>query len=380
MSKKKILVIMGRYLPGYKDGGPVQSIKNLVDFLGDEYEFMILTNDRDHGDKNPYPNICINSWNEVGKARVYYLPPKGFTFKVIKEVSKNVDLIYVCGCFDLYAIKTLCMKKLGIIKNPLIIAAMGLFSPMEFRLKYYKKKTFTTLFNVLGMFDGIYWSATSLMEMEEISQQIRVNNNIFIAEDVPRKVDDYKIIKEKEENKLNIVWISRISPKKNLKGAIEILKKVNSEINFTIYGPIHDADYWEQCQLEITQLPNNIKCIYKGSIQSENVVKELQKHHVFLFPTLGENYGHVIQEALSAGCPCILSDQTPWIDLEVNDIGASYSLQNESQFISLIHRYSKMDKKEFNIIVEKTIKYVVSKSNFDSDKNGYKKMFGEVLH
>jgi len=51
--RKDILIIMGRYLPGYKDGGPVRSIKNLTDFLGREYNFKILTCDRDHGDTEP---------------------------------------------------------------------------------------------------------------------------------------------------------------------------------------------------------------------------------------------------------------------------------------------------------------------------------------
>ena len=46
--RRDILIIMGRYLPGYKDGGPVRSIKNLTDFLGKEYNFKILTCDRDH--------------------------------------------------------------------------------------------------------------------------------------------------------------------------------------------------------------------------------------------------------------------------------------------------------------------------------------------
>ena len=40
--RKDILIIMGRYLPGYKDGGPVRSIKNLTDFLGREYNFKFL--------------------------------------------------------------------------------------------------------------------------------------------------------------------------------------------------------------------------------------------------------------------------------------------------------------------------------------------------
>ena len=42
-----------------------------------------------------------------------------------------------------------------------LVAAMGLFSIMEFRLKYVKKKLFTTVFNLTGMFKKIYWSAAS---------------------------------------------------------------------------------------------------------------------------------------------------------------------------------------------------------------------------
>lgn len=33
--KRRILILNGRYLPGYKDGGPVRSIKNLTDRLGE---------------------------------------------------------------------------------------------------------------------------------------------------------------------------------------------------------------------------------------------------------------------------------------------------------------------------------------------------------
>ena len=108
--RKDILIIMGRYLPGYKDGGPVRSIKNLTDFLGREYNFKILTCDRDHGDTEPYPNIKVNNWNHVGNADVYYVPPKGFSQKLIVKLTKQVDLVYVCGCFNDYAINTLMQR------------------------------------------------------------------------------------------------------------------------------------------------------------------------------------------------------------------------------------------------------------------------------
>jgi len=94
---------MGRYLPGYKDGGPVRSIKNLIDRLGNEYDFHILTADRDHGDTCPYPDIKVREWNQVGNAKVFYVEPGGFDAETVKNCATNMDLIYMCGCFNDYA-------------------------------------------------------------------------------------------------------------------------------------------------------------------------------------------------------------------------------------------------------------------------------------
>ena len=120
---------MGRYLPGYKDGGPVRSIKNLTDRLGNEYDFRILTCDRDHGDKAPYPGTRYGEWNSVGKAKVRYVEPGGFTEEAVLEAAEGADLIYVCGCFNDYARTALKLKKQKKLTQPLVIAAMGLFSP-----------------------------------------------------------------------------------------------------------------------------------------------------------------------------------------------------------------------------------------------------------
>lgn len=370
---------MGRYLPGYRDGGPVRSIKNLTDFLGKEYNFSILTCDRDHGDTKPYENIKVNDWNSVGNAQVYYVPPKGFKFSVIKKLANEADLVYVCGCFNDYAINTLILKRLNLIKKPVVVAAMGLFSPMEFRLKYKKKKLFTIVFNMLGIFKNIYWSATSDMEIGEIKQQIKARDNqFFIAEDLPRIVDNTPIHKVKIAEKLEVVWISRIAPKKNLIAAIKILQNVKSDINFTIYGPIHTEDYWNECLNELDKLPSNIKWEHKGNVESENVVATLKQHHIFLFPTLGENYGHVIQEALSAGCPCVLSDQTPWQNLEENRAGYVFCLDNEEKFVEAVEKYAKMDEDEFNKCVDTALKYAIINSNEKVKNTGYREIF--VIH
>ena len=62
-------------------------------------------------------------------------------------------------------------------------------------------------------------------------------------------------------------------------------------------------------------MPENIQVSYKGSVESDKVPGILKDYHFFLMPSEGENFGHGILEALTAACPVIISDKTPWTDL-----------------------------------------------------------------
>lgn len=377
--RRDILIIMGRYLPGYKDGGPVRSIKNLTDLLGKEYNFKILTCDRDHGDAEAYPNIKINGWNHVGNADVYYVRPKGFGQKLIVELAGQADMVYLCGCFNDYAINTLIANRLGKIRVPVIIAAMGLFSPGALRIKSLKKNTFIKVFNALGLFENVYWSATSEMEVKDILSVIKTDRRkIMIAEDLPRAVQETRILKNKKSGELRVVFISRFSPKKNLMQAIKVLQQVKSNVEFTLYGPDEDKAYWSECKRELCNFPDNVKWEWKGNLDSEKVVEALKDQDVFLFPTLGENFGHVIQEALSAGCPCIISDQTPWQDFESQGVGYVLPLGDNRLFVEAIEKYATMGQEEFQEMSEKAHQYAIRVSNDKVENTGYRKIFNQL--
>ena len=62
---KKIMVFIGGYLPGEKYGGPVSSISNFVELMGDDYEIRIVCSNHDFKETTPYPNIK-SGWNRVG--------------------------------------------------------------------------------------------------------------------------------------------------------------------------------------------------------------------------------------------------------------------------------------------------------------------------
>ena len=140
---------------------------------------------------------------------------------------------------------------------------------------------------------------------------------------------------------LRIVFLSRISPMKNLSFLLRVLQKVNFPIQLSIYGPKEDLSYWKECLYLIDQLPSNIKLLIGDQVPYKQVKSILQKHDVFVLPTLGENFGHIIIEALIAGVPVIISDKTFW---ESDEEGALEALPlDEHVWLERIIKWSKFD-------------------------------------
>ena len=375
---KTILIIMGRYLPGYKDGGPVRSIKNLVDRLGNEYDFRILTADRDHGDGESYTGIKIRDWNTVGAAKVYYVEPGGFNRKTVERLAKEADMVYLCGCFNDYARTTLKLKKQGRIECQVVIAAMGLFSPGAFHIKYPKKKAYMVLLKRLGYFRGVEWSATSEEEAEDIRREAGRDAVCHLAEDLPRKPEEIQHIAKTDTGSLNVIFLSRISRKKNLLFAVKILQRMKGDIAFDIYGNMEDISYWKECEEELKKLPENVKWEYKGAAEAEQVVKIFAKYDIFLFPTMAENYGHVIFEAMAGGCVPIISDKTPWTEEKAGNCGEVVELERENaveDFAEAVEKYAGMTQLEKRRAADKCIAFAM---NYHAEKaeEQYRKIFG----
>ena len=72
------------------------------------------------------------------------------------------------------------------------------------------------------------------------------------------------------------------------------------------------------------------------------MVKTLEKYDVFFFPTKGENYGHVIAEALCAGLPIVIADTTPWRNLQNLGIGWDLPLSNPDAFSAALDELATM--------------------------------------
>jgi len=144
---------------------------------------------------------------------------------------------------------------------------------------------------------------------------------------------------------------------KNLAMAIELLGQVKGKVEFDIYGPLEDEDYWDQCCYRMRFLPPSVQVCYKGVVTAEQVHDVFGRYHLFVFPTLGENYGHVIPEALGAGCLVLTSDRTPWQDFDRDRIGWTLPLDDTAGFIDAIDEVVGMTSEVFDCCSKNAIAF-----------------------
>lgn len=339
--KVKLLISCGAYLPGMKAGGPIRSLSNLVDAIGDELEIFIITSDRDLGDNRPYGNISVNE-NNIGKAKVYYIKPNIFSsiFNLLRiYILIKPDTLYLNSFFNLkFTIIPLFLKKIGFFKNTkVVIAPRGEFGCGALSLKSCKKEIFIKISKVIGLYNNLAWHSTSEEEVKDIHKVIGGKSITYIP-NIPLSVKKINYIPV--EKKIRIVFVGRISKMKNLLFCLEILLECYKlldpkEIIFDIYGPIEDLKYWNTCQDFIKF--NNLNVLYKGALSAGDVQKTLANYDLLFLPTLGENYGQVIAESLSVGTPVLISNNTPWKNLQKNNLGWDIDLSDKSSFVKSIN-------------------------------------------
>lgn len=361
----KLFVLLDHYLPGYRAGGPPRTLSNMVEKLGDRIDFWIFTRNHDFADTRPYPTVKTNAWNTVGRAHVYYCAPENLSARAIRKAIRDVnpDAVYLNSFFSRLTIRYLILRYLGFFSDlPCIVAPRGEFSPNALKHKGRKKALYRAAIRLAPIYRRVIWQASSTLEREHIIKAMGEKSKIYVASNIPTELAALQRSAEvqKTPGKVRLVFLSRISPTKNLHYALERLRHVTGDVLFDIYGPRENPDYWNTCETAISKLPSNIRVTYRGTISPFEVVGVLSDYHFFFFPTSGENFGHVIFEALSAGCPPIISDLTPWRDLKLTQAGWNLSLDRPDEWTETLERCVKMDETTFQLHSQAALRYAAA--------------------
>jgi len=350
--KKKLLILIDWFFPGYKAGGPIRSCVNLVIALKDTYEVFVLTTDTDHGEIKPYEGIASNCWiNDFHPAiHIYYARKKTLSLKQLENEISTVqaDYVYLNHLFSPYfVIYPLWLKYVVKIKSKLIVCPRGALYDSALSVKSYKKKPFLFLFRLMGIHKKVLFHATNEREKKAI-QHYFPGSEIIIADNLPNLNQPAFASCIKLTGEAKCIFISRVVPIKNILFLLEALEKVKASVELTIIGPVEDESYWDQCKKKIKQLPANIKVEYCGTKKNEELFIILQQHHLFVLPTTGENFGHAIFEAFLAGRPVLISDQTPWLKLADRKAGWDVPLDQPEYYTSIIEKIASWDQQQYD--------------------------------
>ncbi len=400
-----MLVFVPYYLPGYKSGGPVRSIANLVGRLGDDLRFVIVTADRDSGDGAPYPGVVPGTPHRVGNADVFYVDARRARPHHMAALIRRIrpDVLYLNSFFSpAFSIGILLLRRLHLIPHvPVVVAPRGEFSPGALQLKAPKKRLFLAAARLFGLHRDVLFHATTPFEADDIrrtlegaapSAPVESSDGIPIKQaPTERRPPGVHIAvapiiagggdletapaRAKEAGRLRVAFLSRLSAKKNLLGVLEILQAVRGEVELDIYGPVEDEAYWRRCRDRIDALPSNVRASYGGPVAAADVPAVLADHDLFFLPTLGENYGHVIREALAVGTPVLISDQTPWRNLEAVQAGWDLPLDRPDAFRAVLDRCVAMGAAEFAEWRQHAAAYAREQANDDSAVQATRRLF-----
>lgn len=385
----RILVFADWYLPGYKAGGAVTAVSNLIELVGDDFAFWVFTRDRDLTDRRPYSNVPLNRWVKVGKARVYYASEISLRNlrRCVQEIHPHI--IYLNSFFSRLTIGTLLLRKLGLLPlAAMVLAPRGEFSPGALELKRFRKSSYHKLAFATRFCHDMTWQASSTLEEQHIrSLAVRHGSgdegNILVAPDVPNpsllSAPPPASRPTKDPGTVRFVFLSRISRKKNLQFALQLLGSASGEIQLDIYGPADDEAYWKRCQEQIARLPNSIRVSYLGPVAPEQVVEVFGRYHFQLLPTLGENFGYTILEGLAAGCPVLTSDQTPWRELLKHGAGWDLPLEDRARWKRTIQDCIEMDESAYESLSLGARAYFEEKMSASAYRQGAVELFQTAI-
>ena len=310
-----------------------------------------------------FPYLKYHIFNDCKLLSKYSISFK-FLYFYIKH-RNDYDIIHV---HSLWSFVNFVPGILKLNKNvKLIVSPRGTLSQWSLNHSKIKKTLFGPLqFLLLKNADAFH--VTSSLEFDEV-RSCGCKQPIFI---IPNGVNITNKKTTKTKTVRTCLFLSRIHPKKGLELLLQAWYEVSSRKDFCwelIIAGKGDKRYEHKIRNIVDNTPF---ARFIGPIYSEKKSELFSNSDLFVLPTYSENFGLVIAEALSFSIPVIVSDQSPWN--QINDLGCGWCIPNNFDVLksTLIHALSLSDLQrqkmgsigfsyikntfDWSIIAEKTIK------------------------
>lgn len=299
------------------DGGPSYSVPALSNALGDlNYDVKIR---------------CVKSSNNIlnyinGNFTVIQHRPDRFLFglgrssvslfRALKQDANEGNILHAHGIWLLPNLYPALIKN----RKPetiIVHSIRGMLSEASLQISKAKKKIMWHLCQGAAIKAADCLHATSLAEYEEI-RAIGLRNPVAI---IPNGIDISLFANHgRQSHQLNsqniILSLGRLHPKKSLETLVYAWAKLEHQHpnwSMRIVGP-SEVGYADQLK-NLSHSLSLQRLSIEDAIYGDDKINALLNCNVFVLPTLNENFGMVVAEALAASVPVISTRGAPWAGL-----------------------------------------------------------------
>ena len=217
---KNVLIFADYFYPGFKAGGPINSIRSLCSALAADFNIYIITRDRDILDIQPYASIRSGGWCMFEGVNVLYIDERNLSltriYSILLDLKPSVVHMNSLMSVRFSFVPFLAAFKYSISYRHLhlVVSPRGELSHAALGIKALRKYCYRQVLKLFGYQRKVLWVASCDAEQADIIKAFGRGLKVFVIPNIPngRSWQTFQPrAKPKVPSSLKMVFCSRIS-------------------------------------------------------------------------------------------------------------------------------------------------------------------------
>jgi glycosyltransferase involved in cell wall biosynthesis len=233
------------------------------------------------------------------------------SLSLLRSLLKGIawaNIVHLTGVYSFPTMPTLLAAAME--NRPIVWSPRGAFGEWKGARRQYAKRVWMKTCTVLMPKRTIFHVA-SPKEAEDV---VTALGNVPVAI-VPNGVDAPGSVERRHRGEtLRLLYLGRLHPLKNIESLLEACVGLGLRWRLTIAGS-GKSSYEKDLRRRVADLGLGDNVTFCGLVRGAQKAALFQNHDILVQPSLSENFGLVVAEALAHALPVICSKEAPWGDI-----------------------------------------------------------------
>ena len=256
-----------------------------------------------------------------------FFPPKlGVSFQLSRwfenEVSTGeVKVIHSHGVWTMPTIYASKACREG--KCALMVSPHGSLSQEAMKISPIKKLIYSTLVLNKALRRATCLHVTSYDEYQDV-RRLGLRQPVAL---IPNAINVPPLLAKERNLARELLFLGRLHPIKGIENLLRAWAEIQGLFptwNLLIVGPTKSVSYLNSLKALVKELRLE-RIVFSGAKEGARKLQIYRQADLYILPTLSENFGLTVAEALAAGTPAIVTNRAPWSGL--NERNAGWSIE-----------------------------------------------------